>query len=162
MRTALVLGLILVAAVPAAAALPRAGTLVPGSSLGGVRLGEPAVQVQAALGSAHGVCRGCATTTWYFTYRPFDRHGLAVELTRGRVSAVYTVWRPSGWNGPHGLRLGADGAQVTKFAGHLFPVACSDYDARIRDYGRARTVYYILRGRLWGFGLMRAPADPCR
>ncbi len=154
--------LVLVAAAPAAAALPHAGTLVPGRSLGGVRLGEPAEQVQAALGSSHGVCRGCATTTWYFTYRPFDRHGLAVELTGGRVSAVYTVWRPDGWSGPHGLRLGADDAQVGKLAGPLFPVVCSDYDARVRDDGRARTVYYILRGRLWGFGLLRASADPCR
>jgi hypothetical protein len=25
-----------------------------------------------------------------------------------------------------------------------------------------RTVYYLLNGLLWGFGLMRANADPCR
>ena len=36
-------------------------------------------------------------TTWYFNYRPFDQHGLAVELTDGRVSAVYTLWQPAGW-----------------------------------------------------------------
>ena len=37
-------------AVPAAAGLPRAGTLVPGRSLGGIRLGETQHAVRAALG----------------------------------------------------------------------------------------------------------------
>ena len=91
----------------AAAALPRHGTLVPGRSLGGIRLGEPAAQVRAALGGSFGVCRGCATTTWYFTYRKFDRRGLAVELTEGRVSAVYTLWRPNGWSAPSTPDVGA-------------------------------------------------------
>ena len=83
------------------------GALVAGSSLGGVRLGEPAAQVRAALGGSYGVCSGCARPTWYFTYRPFAQPGLGVELTGGRVSAVYTLWQPSGWHGPQGLVLGA-------------------------------------------------------
>ena len=80
----------------AKASLPRPGVLVPATSLGGVRLGEPAAKVRAALG-AHGVCRGCLLPTWYFTYRAFDQHGLGVELVGGRVSAVYTLWQPHGW-----------------------------------------------------------------
>src|SRR5581483_1051939 len=106
-------------AAPSAAALPRAGELVPGRSLGGIRLGERAARVIAALGSFHGVCRGCATTTWYFTYRPFDRHGLGVELTKGRVSAVYTLWQPLGWHAGKRLQLGTDEAQVTEIAGAM-------------------------------------------
>jgi hypothetical protein len=90
--------------------LPHAGTLVPGRSLGGIRLGEPAVQVSAALG-APGVCDGCGTTTWYFTYRKFTNPGLAVELKAGRVTGMYTVWRPHGWHTPAGLRLGAPGTR---------------------------------------------------
>jgi hypothetical protein len=160
MRTALLVALLLVAADPAAAALPKEGALVPGRSLGGVRLGETARDVRAALGSSYGVCRGCATTTWYFTYRPFDRHGLAVELRRGRVSGVYTIWKPSGWHAPGALRLGASELDLQTLA--LVPIVCSDYDARVRDSPAARTVYYVLRGRLWGFGLLRAHADPCR
>ena len=162
MRTVLLCALLLVAAAPASAALPKAGMLVPGRSLGGIQLGETATQVRAALGSSYGICRGCSTTTWYFTYRPFDRHGLAVELARGRVSGVYTVWKPSGWSTTSGLGLGAAEAALQTLAGPLVPIACSDYDARIRDDVGARTVYYVLRGRLWGFGLLRAHEDPCR
>jgi hypothetical protein len=118
--------------------------------------------VRAHLGRNYGVCRGCATTTWYFTYRPFDRHGLAVELHGGRVSGVYTVWKPSGWSTSGGLRLGASELELPTLAGPLVPIVCSDYDARIVDGATTRTVYYVLRGRLWGFGLLPAHADPCR
>jgi hypothetical protein len=146
----------------AAAALPRHGALVPGATLAGIRLGDTTAQVRAKLGSDHGVCKGCATTTWYYTYRPFTRRGLAVELTAGRVSAVYTVWQPTGWTGPSGLELGAIDAQITTLTGASIPIVCSGYDARVTDRGRTRTVYYVFRGELWGFGLMRAQADPCR
>jgi hypothetical protein len=147
----------------AAAALPKPGTLVPGTSLAGIRLGDTNADVRKKLGESYGICKGCAVPTWYFTYRAFDRRGLAVELTGGRVSAVYTLWRPAGWNAPQGLRLGAVEAQVSALAaGPLLTVACSGYDARINDRARARTVYYIVDGRLWGFGLMQARANPCR
>ncbi len=146
----------------AAAALPPAGVFVPGRSLGGIRLGESASAVRATLGHAYGVCKGCTTTTWYFTYKRFDQHGLAVELTGGRVSAVYTLWQPSGWRTTAGLRLGVDEGQLTNSVGALIPVVCSGYDARVADGRRARSVYYVAQGKLWGFGLLRAHADPCR
>ena len=154
--------LLFVAAPSAAAALPREGTLVPGHSLGGLHLGETAAQVRGALGGSYGVCRGCFTTTWYFTYLRFDRRGLAVELTAGRVSGVYTLWQPGGWTAPHGLQLGAAQAQVTTLAGPLIPVSCTGYDALVRDSGRVRTVYYVVNGSLWGFGLLYRHANPCR
>jgi hypothetical protein len=165
MRRVLVCAALLLVGVaqPAAAALPRQGTLAPGRSLGGVRLGEPAAQLRASLGRFYGVCRSCSAPTWYFTYRPFDRRGLAVELTGGRVSAVYTVWQPAGWRGPHGLRLGAARGQVATLAGGpLLPVVCAGYDALVRDTAGARTAYYLVDGRLWGFGLLRPHGSPCR
>jgi hypothetical protein len=143
------------------ASLPHAGILVPGHSLAGVRLGEPANDVRAALGP-HGVCDGCSTLTWYVTYRKFTQPGLAVELTGGRVSAVYTIWQPSGWHTPAGLRLGAVEAQVTKLAQPVTPVACPTSTALVHDARGTRTAYYIVDGKLWGFGLMRAGASPCR
>jgi len=146
----------------AAAALPQPGSLVPGRSLAGVHLGEPAAGVRAALGHRYGVCRGCARTTWYFTYRPFEQRGLAVELTRGRVSAVYTLWQPEGWRAPRGLQLGAVQAQVTKLAGALIPVTCTGYEALVSDAHDVRTAYYIVDGTLWGFGLLQAQESPCR
>ena len=145
----------------AAAALPQPGILVPSSSLGGVRLGEPAAQVRATLGP-YGVCRGCLLPTWYFTYRRFDKHGLGVELIGDRVAAVYTLWQPQGWHTPGGLVLGTTQAQVTAQAGALLPIACAGYSALVKDAGGARTAYYIRNGRLWGFGLLRAKTDPCR
>jgi len=158
----LLAAVLLCAAAPAAAAPPTAGTLVPGRSLGGIRLGESAAEVRAALGKRYGVCRGCRTTTWYFTYRPFTREGLGVELTRNRVSAVYTVWQPAGWSAPKGLTIGAVEAQVTTLAGPLVVLTCSGYEALTKDTAAVQTAYYIVDGKLWGFGLLRAHANPCR
>jgi hypothetical protein len=152
----------LVLATTAAAGLPKAGALVPGRSLGGVRLGESAQAVTAALGRFYGACRGCAHPTWYFTYLPFDKHGLAVELANGRVSGVYTLWRPAGWRAPHGLRFGATPLEVHQRVGALRTIICPGYNALVRDSAHARTVYYLFGARLWGFGLFRRGAAPCR
>jgi len=127
---------------------------VPGRSLAGVRLGEPAAEVRAGLGRDYGICRGCATTTWYFTYRHFDDKGLAVELTRGVVSAVYTLWQPQGWQTSGGIALGAPQAQVP----HGIPIACAGYEA----YVSGVSVYYVVNGSLWGFGLIERGRSPCR
>jgi len=75
----------LLLAATAAAGLPKAGVLVPGQSLGGIRLGESPRAVRAELGTFYGTCRGCSRRTWYFTYSPFDKQGLAVEFTGGQV-----------------------------------------------------------------------------
>jgi hypothetical protein len=152
----------LMLAAPAAAGLPRSGALVPGRSLGGVRLGESPHAVVDALGPFYGSCRDCRDRTWYFTYRPFDRHGLAVEFEHGRVSGVYTLWSPAGWHAPHGVRFGATPLAVHEAVGTLRTIGCHDYDALARDTAHARTVYYVYTGRLWGFGLFRPGAVPCR
>jgi hypothetical protein len=136
------------------AALPAAATFVPGRSLAGVRLGATAATVRAQLGTDYGVCRGCATTTWYFTYHRFSDQGVAVELRRGRVSAVYTLWQPPGWHDTHGIRLGAPEAQV----GGGVPIACAGYNAVVRG----TSVYYIVGGSVWGFGLVPRGRSPCR
>ena len=161
MRVALAATVALLVASTAAAALPPTGTLVPGRSLAGVRLGETQRQVHAALGS-YGVCTACARPTWYFNLHPFDAHGLAVEFARGRVSAVYTIMQPAGWLGPHNLVLGAAQAEVTTAAGPLVVTSCPGYAAWVRNRAGTETIYYLLNDTLWGFGLMRADADPCR
>ena len=158
MRTVLAL----VAAVAATGSLPHNGALVPGHSLGGVRLGETAGDVRTQLGSFYGACDGCTTPTWYFTYRQFTHAGLAVELVAGRVSAVYTVWRPHGWRTRAGLQLGAVEGQVTKLAAPVTPLQCPGYTALVHDADGVRTVYYVVDDHLWGFGLMDTRASPCR
>jgi len=154
--------LALVAIVASTGSLPKAGMLVPGQSLGGVRLGETAAQTRAALGGFYGRCHGCDGTTWYFTYGKWTRTGLAVELHNGRVAALFTLWKPPGWHTAGGLRLGAVEAQVTSLAGPVVPVACAGYTVLVRDAHGTRTAYYVVNGELWGFGLMRARANPCR
>ena len=128
--------------------------LVPGRSLAGVRLGDTAARVRTQLGTDYGLCRGCATTTWYFTYRRFDDKGLAVELTRGRVSAVYTLWQPPGWIRTTRVTLGSPEERV----GAAITVTCTGYDALVKG----TSVYFVVDGKLWGFGLFPRRASPCR
>lgn len=162
MRLAAIVAAALVLSPAALAGLPNPGKLVPGRSLAGIRIGETQRGVTAALGRSYGVCSSCAVPTWYYNVQSFDEHGLGIEFTHGRVSAVYTIWQPDGWTGPKGLTLGAPQAQVDVSAGALFQVTCIGYDAWVTDRKAVRTVYYELNGSLWGFGLMRANANPCR
>jgi hypothetical protein len=155
-----VAALILVA--PATAGLPRAGTLVSGRSLGGIRLGESPKAVRSALGTFYGVCRNCTRRTWYFTYRPFEKQGLAVEFTRGHVSGLYTLWRPKGWHARHRLGFGSTPLAVHALIGTARTVVCRGYEALVQDSGHSRTAYYLYSGRLWGFGLFGRGASPCR
>jgi hypothetical protein len=152
----------LVLATAAAAELPKSGALVPGRSLGGLRLGETPRAVRTALGHFYGACRGCPRRTWYFTYGAFKKQGLAVEFARGRVSGMYTLWRPEGWYAPHGLRFGATPLTVHDRVGTVQTITCRAYVALVHDAARARTAYYLFEGRLWGFGLFRRGATPCR
>ena len=131
---------------------------MPGTSLGGVRLGDTPAEVRRRFGSDYGVCRGCATTTWYFTYRRFESKGLAVEFAGRRVSAVFTLWKPDGWTGPGHLGLGAIEGELTSTVGSVIPVACSGYTALVKG----ESVYLIVDGKLWGFGLVRRGRSPCR
>jgi hypothetical protein len=154
--------IVLALAVPAAAGLPKEGKLVPGRSLGGIRLGESPRAVRAALGTFYGICRGCPRRTWYFTYRPLTRRGLAVEFTRGRVSGLYTLWQPKGWHARHKLGFGSSILVVHRRTGATRTVTCTDYEALVQDSRHARTAYYLFNGRLWGFGLFRHGTSPCR
>src|SRR2546429_139128 len=92
-------------------------TMSPASSTcspSGVRLGMTAAQVERAWGTVHGVCRGCARTTWYFTYKRFDPRGAGVELVHGRVVAIFTLWSPSGWQtADRRLAIGDETGRIT-------------------------------------------------
>jgi hypothetical protein len=143
-------------------ALPKRGKLVPGTSLGGVRLGMTPAQVRSLWGERFGVCRKCRQRTWYFTYRAFQPQGAAVSFRRGRVDAIWTLWSPEGWRTRDGsLRLGADDARVTAVLGPVVTIPCGSYSALLRTR-RVTTLYYLFGGKLWGFGLMRPEASPCR
>ena len=146
----------------AATPAPQQGILVPGRSLGGARLGATAAQLRAVWGRAHGVCRSCATRTWYFNYRAFQPQGLGAELRHGRVTALFTVWQPPSWRTREGVRLGDDASRLRAVYGVLAEETCAGYDAFVLGRGPARTVFYVHDGRVWGFGLLAPRVPVCR
>ena len=147
---------------PAAAAPPGVGVLVPGRSLGGIELGTAKIEVERRWGRAYGICRGCARETWYFNYYAFQPRGAGVEWRNGRAVAVFTVYQPLGWRTPKELELGDPVQQVTALYGPLERVRCSGYSAYVLDGRNARTAFYVLGDRLWAFGLSRPGVPLCR
>jgi hypothetical protein len=133
--------------------------LVPGTSLGGIRIGDPPARVTALWGTRHGVCRSCPPTTWLYNERPFQPQGLAVTFRRNRVAAVYTLWQPTGWMTSKGISIGATSASMTGTYGALARVPCVGYDTYL--LGRATRIY-VRDDTIWGFGLTRAGAPTCR
>jgi hypothetical protein len=151
------------AAIPSAAsAPPAAGVLVPGESLGGLRLGATPAQVTRAWGRGYGVCRNCATRTWYFNLSPFQPQGAVVEFRRRRVSALTTLWSPGAWHDRRNLRIGESAARITELYGPLETHGCDGYTALPLRSRHALTVYYVLDGKLWGFGLLAPDVPICR
>jgi len=57
--------------------------------------------------------------------------------------------------------LGAPETKVTATYGPLDRVACTGYEALLAPSVRATTVFYVLNGSLWGFGLMPRLDAPC-
>jgi hypothetical protein len=147
-------------AVALALALPQNGVLVPGRSLGAVRLGMTQPQVEKAWGTHYGRCRNCTRTTWYFNYEKFHAQGAAVRFRRKRVDAVWTLWKPEGWH-VGGLALGAPAPAVTGRFGALVTIPCGSYEARVLTRGAVTTAFYVYGGKLWGFGLSRTRGSPC-
>ena len=156
------LALSLPLAAPIAAAPPDAGVLVPGRSLGGIELGATRAQVERRWGLAYGVCRGCAAETWYFNYFAFQPRGAAVELKKGRVAAVFTLYQPLGWRTTRGLVLGDSVARVTSVYGALVRRECGGYAVLVLPERTATTAFYVLDDQLWAFGLFRPGLPLCR
>jgi len=162
MRALLVTSAALIFTASAAAAPPVTGVVVPGKSLGGLSLGATRAQVRSAWGSRFGVCRDCREQTWYFNYRPLEPQGVGVSFRRGRVTALFTLWRPPGWRTSRGLEVGDPAARIAGFYGPLLRVSCGTYAVSTLRRGRTTTAFYIVDEQVWGFGLSR-PAEPnCR
>jgi hypothetical protein len=149
-------------AASALAAPPTAGVLVPGRSLGGIELGATEAEVERRWGRAYGVCRGCDVRTWYFNYFAFRPQGAGVELRRGRVAAVFTLYQPTGWRTTRGLVLGDSVTRVTSVYGALVRRECGGYAVLVLPGRGATTGFYVLADRLWAFGLFQPGLPLCR
>jgi hypothetical protein len=158
---ALVAAVALTGPAVAAARLPAEGILVPGESLGGIRVGMTKAAVRSTWGRSFGRCRSCGLETWYYTYRTFQPQGAAVALERGRAQLVYTLWQPSGWRTARGLALGAAESDVTGAVRGATRRECDGYVALIQRGRSADSIYYLVDGGLWGFGLTRSGFPPC-
>jgi hypothetical protein len=153
---------VLAVVLAAVLALPQQGILVPGKSLGGLRLGAREPQVRAAWGPHVGVCRGCPRRTLYFTFGKFDQVGTGAEFRRGRAVALFTLWLPTGWRTDKGVRLGDPPLSVNGAYGSLPRVECGHYYALVQRRGAVATAFYFKGETLWAFGLMRASVPVCR
>jgi hypothetical protein len=151
-----------VVAAAVAAALPLHGTVVPGTSLGGLRLGDTTERVVATWGRKFGVCRSCRRTTWYYNYVPYEPQGAAVEFRRNRVVALYTLWSPSGWHTREGLRTGDPATSVVSMYGLLPRLDCGTYQAYQMPRPSVVTAFYVVGEKVWGFGLSRRSVPVCR
>jgi hypothetical protein len=146
-----------------AASLPHHGTVVPGVSLGGLKLGDTQQRVTRTWGTKFGVCQGCSRTTWYFTYKRYEPQGAAVEFRARRVVALYTLWSPEGWRTTQGLLTGDPAPQVVSLYGPGLPkLQCGTYDAYELQRGNVVTAFYVFGGTVWGFGLSRPSVPLCR
>ena len=79
---------------------------------------------------------------------------------KGRVDAVWTLWKPPGWH-LRELRARSSGELAHRRWGALVTVPCGYYEARIASRRGATTVLYVYGGQLWGFGLSRQNAQVC-
>jgi hypothetical protein len=145
----------------ASSAPPDAGVFVPGRSLGGVPLGASLDDVVGAWGRAYGRCRSCATETLYFNRFAFRPEGAAVELARGRVVAVFTLWAPPGWRTAQGLAIDEPALRLQATYRPLQRTACRGYDAFVLPGSSARSVVYVLDGDVWGFALLARGHSIC-
>jgi hypothetical protein len=162
-RTAPILSDVLALALSTLAlALPQHAVVVPGRSFAGLGLGATGAQVERAWGPRHGVCRGCPRPTWYFTYRKFSPEGAGVSFRHGAAEAYFTLWSPPGWRTSRGLVVGDPEARISQLYGALPRTECGTYAALVLRRGRTDTQLYVHDGKVWGFGLSRAGAPPCR
>jgi len=159
---ALTVALALAAVPPAVAGPPNPGVLVPGKSLGGLRLGASEAQVEAAWGRAYGRCTSCRHTTWYFNFFAFQPRGAGVEFQGGRAVALFTIHQPLGWSTTSGLSLGEPVWRVRALYPRLGRRKCNGYDALVLRRAATVTSFYILEERLWAFGLSRRGVQICR
>jgi hypothetical protein len=151
-----------VAAAPSPAAPPEAGVLVPGESLGEVRLGWSLEQVERSWGRRNGRCRTCTPETRYFNRVDFRPEGAGVTLRRGRVVAVFTLWAPRSWHTSRNLYVGEPERRVRATHAVAHRVHCRGYDGLVLQAGgAARTVVYVVDGSVWGFGLALASEPVC-
>jgi hypothetical protein len=146
----------------AGAAIPTRGVLVPGVSLGGVRLGHSEAEVERRWGAAHELCRVCALRTWVYSAPGRRWAGAAASFRQGRVVAVFTLGAPIGWRTSRGLGVGEDALRVGALYGRLTYRRCIGYGALSFRRSGSVTSIYTYGDVVYGFSLVRSSEPVCQ
>jgi hypothetical protein len=142
------------------ATLPRAGVLVSGESLGGVRLGDTTATVRKLWGHRFTVCEGCEPTTWFYWY-PSSDAGAGVEFRHGHVTGVYTLGAKVGWRSEDGLKVGGYMSNKEMHEKSIWR-SCTGYSAKLETSGNAVTSIFTVGPMVYGFSLTRPSESVCR
>jgi len=153
-------------AAPGAAALPHVGVLVPGKSLGGVRIGDTEARVKQLWGGNYRLCKDkrlCGNTTWYYLYPHGEPLGAAVKFDKtGRVVVLFTLGSPPGWRTSEGLLMSDQIDRVNELYGTTGWSVCVGYGAMTMRTGTTVTAIYTTGEAVYGFALVAPPEPVCQ
>jgi len=138
---------------------PVNGVLVPGQSLGGIRLGDSGGKVMQLWGRDYTMISG-QPMTWIYMSPTGDPYGAAVSFREGKVTAIYTLGGITGWRRSDGLRVGQLFSTFNDPQGRA--TACDGYGA-ISSHGPDAVTSILMQGQsVYGFALTRPTEPICR
>lgn len=138
---------------------PVNGVLVPGKSLGGIRLGDSGGRVLARWGRDFTMLPN-KPMTWLYMSPTGDPYGAGVSFRDGKVIAIFTLGGIRGWHRSDGLRVGQIFSKFNDPNGTT--VACDGYGA-ISSPGRNAVTSILTQGQsVYGFALTRPSEPVCR
>jgi hypothetical protein len=136
--------------------LPIQGVLVPGESLGGIRLGDSGGKVLALWGRDFSMLPG-QPMTWLYMSPTGDPYGAGVSFREGKVTAIFTLGGITGWRRSDGLRVGQIFSKFNDPNGRT--TACVGYGA-ISSHAPDAVTSILTQGQsVYGFALTR-PSEP--
>ena len=138
---------------------PVKGILVPGKSLGGIRLGDTGGKVLALWGRNFSMLPG-QPMTWLYMSPTGDPYGAGVSFRDGKVIAIFTLGGITGWRTSDGLRVGQLFSKFNDPEGKT--VACDGYGAISSPSGNAVTSILTQGQSVYGFALTRPSEPVCR
>jgi hypothetical protein len=135
---------------------PVNGVLVPGESLGGIRLGDTGGKVLALWGRDFTMLPG-QPMTWLYMSPTGDPYGAGVSFREGKVTAIFTLGGNPGWRRSDGLRVGQLFQKFNDPNGKT--TGCVGYGATSTRRGNVVTSILTNGQSIYGFALTR-PSEP--
>jgi len=137
---------------------PVDGVLIPGESLGGIRLGDSGGKVLARWGRDFTMLPG-RPMTWLYMSPTGDPYGAGVSFSDGKVIAIFTLGQIKGWHRNDGLRTGQLFEKFNDQSGTA--TACVGYGALSTRKGNVVTSILTNGQSIYGFALTRPRVPVC-